>query len=103
MRATMTTLRPCSVSPRGAPAPERRLHLSREPTRRTQPTGVPSCLSAKDTPMMIRTYVDSDFDQLLDLTVEVFGPFFEESFRPTVGPTIFHHEHADWREAYRKQ
>jgi len=53
--------------------------------------------------MMIRTYVDTDFDQLLDLTIEVFGPFFEQSFRPAVGPTIFHHEHADWREDYRRQ
>lgn len=53
--------------------------------------------------MNIRTYVDSDFDRLLDLTIEVFGPFFEESFRPTVGPRIFEYEHGDWRADYRRQ
>ncbi|MFF0342094.1 GNAT family N-acetyltransferase [Kribbella sp. NPDC004875] len=53
--------------------------------------------------MQIRSYVDADLAQLVDLTIDTFGPFFEESFRPLVGETIFHHQHGDWRGDYRRQ
>lgn len=37
---------------------------------------------------------------LHDLVCRVFGPFFEESFRPTVSETVFLNRHGDWRGDY---
>jgi ribosomal protein S18 acetylase RimI-like enzyme len=53
--------------------------------------------------MHIRTYVDADLARLIDLTIDTFGPFYEESFRPLVGEIIFTHQHGNWRDDYRKQ
>ena len=53
--------------------------------------------------MHIRSYLDADFDQLVELTIETFGPFFEDSFRPLVGERIFGHQHGRWRDDYRQQ
>jgi ribosomal protein S18 acetylase RimI-like enzyme len=53
--------------------------------------------------MQIRSYVDADLARLIDLTIETFGPFFEDSFRPLVGETIFTHQHGDWRDDYHKE
>ncbi|WP_329001480.1 GNAT family N-acetyltransferase [Kribbella sp. NBC_00709] len=53
--------------------------------------------------MHVRTYVDADLARLIDLTIDTFGPFYEESFRPLVGETIFTHQHGEWRDDYRKQ
>jgi len=54
--------------------------------------------------MHIREYTPEDLNQLVELTIDTFGPFYEESFRPLVGEVIFAtNEHGDWREDYRKQ
>ncbi|MER7248882.1 GNAT family N-acetyltransferase [Kribbella sp. NPDC000426] len=53
--------------------------------------------------MQIRSYVDADLARLIDLTIDTFGPFFEESFRPLVGETIFTRQHGDWRGDYHQE
>lgn len=53
--------------------------------------------------MIIRSYVHSDLPRLIDLTIETFGPFYETSFRPLMGETIFANRHGNWRDDYRKQ
>lgn len=53
--------------------------------------------------MHIRSYVDTDPAPLVDLTIDTFGPFYEESFRPLVGELIFTRQHGDWRGDYRRQ
>lgn len=51
--------------------------------------------------MDIRPLVPEDLPVLLDLTLKVFGPFYEDSFRPLVGETVFANRHGDWKEDYR--
>jgi ribosomal protein S18 acetylase RimI-like enzyme len=53
--------------------------------------------------MRIRPFVARDLPRLIDLTVETFGPFFEESFRPLVGDTVFANESGDWRADYHRE
>jgi hypothetical protein len=53
--------------------------------------------------MHIRTFTENDLAQVLDLTIETFGPFFEESFRPLMGDLIYTNQHADWRDDYRRE
>jgi ribosomal protein S18 acetylase RimI-like enzyme len=53
--------------------------------------------------MPIRSYVDSDLPRLIELTIQTFGPFYEESFRPLVGEVVFAIQHGNWRDDYRKQ
>ncbi|MEU4607936.1 GNAT family N-acetyltransferase [Kribbella sp. NPDC023972] len=53
--------------------------------------------------MLIRSYVQADLTRLTELTIETFRPFYEESFRPLVGETIFANQHGNWRDDYRKQ
>jgi ribosomal protein S18 acetylase RimI-like enzyme len=53
--------------------------------------------------MFIRSYVQADLVRLTELTIETFRPFYEESFRPLVGETIFANQHGNWRDDYRKQ
>lgn len=53
--------------------------------------------------MLIRSYVQPDLVRLTELTIETFGPFYEDSFRPLVGETIFVNQHGNWRDDYRKQ
>jgi len=38
--------------------------------------------------MHIRPFQSSDLTGLVDLTIEVFGPFFEQSFRTMVPPDM---------------
>ncbi len=52
--------------------------------------------------MHIRTYRDDDFDRLLALTIDVFGPA-REAFRVRLGETIFTHQHGNWRHDYRDE
>ena len=51
--------------------------------------------------MQLRPFVLQDLTRLIDLTIETFGPFYEDSFRPLVGEAVFAHQHGDWREDYR--
>lgn len=53
--------------------------------------------------MRIRPYIEPDLPRLVALTVETFGPFYEQHFRPLVGETVFAHQHGAWREDYRAQ
>jgi ribosomal protein S18 acetylase RimI-like enzyme len=53
--------------------------------------------------MDLRPYFPDDLPHLIDLTIDTFGPFYEQQFRPEVGELIFAHQHGDWREDYRKQ
>ncbi len=53
--------------------------------------------------MHLLPYVERDLQRLIDLTIETFGPFYEDHFRPVVGETVFKHQHGDWRDDYRKQ
>src|SRR6266487_4578368 len=53
--------------------------------------------------MLIRSYVHSDLSRLIELTIETFGPFYEDSFSPLVGELIFSIQHGNWRDDYRKQ
>jgi ribosomal protein S18 acetylase RimI-like enzyme len=53
--------------------------------------------------MLIRSFVPADLPRLIDLTIETFGPFYENSFRPLVGDVVFANQHGDWRGDYRTQ
>lgn len=53
--------------------------------------------------MHIRPFLPNDLARLIDLTIETFGPFYEESFRPRVGETVFAHQHGNWRDDYREE
>ena len=53
--------------------------------------------------MRIRPFHPDDLDGLVDLTIDTFGPFYEQSFRPAVGEVVFRHQHGDWREDYRAE
>jgi ribosomal protein S18 acetylase RimI-like enzyme len=50
----------------------------------------------------IRPVTPEDLPVLHALACEVFGPFFEESFRPAVSETVFANRHGDWRGDYRR-
>jgi len=51
--------------------------------------------------MHIRTFQLSDLPALVDLTIEVFGPFYEQSFRTMVPPDVYEHQHGHWADDYR--
>ncbi|MGW3784926.1 GNAT family N-acetyltransferase [Micromonospora chokoriensis] len=53
--------------------------------------------------MRIRSFLQHDLAQLTELTIETFGPFYEDSFRPLVGELVFANQHGTWREDYVKQ
>lgn len=53
--------------------------------------------------MRIRSFLQHDLARLIELTIETFGPFYEDSFRPLVGEVVFANQHADWRDDYRRQ
>jgi ribosomal protein S18 acetylase RimI-like enzyme len=53
--------------------------------------------------MLIRTFEEADLTAVIDLAVEVFGPFHEKTFRPAVGEVIFANQDAAWREDYARQ
>jgi len=52
--------------------------------------------------MLIRPFKSSDMPALVDLTIEVFGPFYEQSFRSMVPPDVFAHQHGHWADDYRE-
>src|SRR5436190_18562475 len=52
--------------------------------------------------MRIRVCAPDDLDQVVALTIEVFGPFYEESFRGMVSPRVFQHQHGAWAEDYAR-
>ncbi|NKX52807.1 GNAT family N-acetyltransferase [Arthrobacter deserti] len=52
--------------------------------------------------MDIRPLTPQDLPVLLDLAIDTFGPFYENSYRPLVGETVFRNRHGRWREDYRQ-
>ncbi|EHR62991.1 GNAT family N-acetyltransferase [Saccharomonospora cyanea] len=52
--------------------------------------------------MDIRPLTPPDLPVLLDLTIDTFEPFHEDSFRPLVGEVVFTNRHGSWREDYRR-
>lgn len=50
--------------------------------------------------MIIRSFESRDLPRLIELTIETFGPFYEDSFRPLVGEVVFTRQHGQWREDY---
>jgi ribosomal protein S18 acetylase RimI-like enzyme len=56
----------------------------------------------RHTPMEIRPYQSADLPTLVDLTIEVFGPFYEQSFRSMVPADVFLHQHGSWADDYRE-
>ncbi|WP_117208121.1 GNAT family N-acetyltransferase [Allorhizocola rhizosphaerae] len=53
--------------------------------------------------MFIRSFVQPDLPRLVELTIETFGPFYEQSFRRIVGEAVFANQHGNWRDDYRTQ
>ncbi|MFD4630273.1 GNAT family N-acetyltransferase [Streptomyces sp. NPDC058284] len=53
--------------------------------------------------MLIRAFTQHDLAPLTELTIDTFRPFYEESFRPLMGETVFAVQHGNWRDDYRKQ
>ena len=53
--------------------------------------------------MNIRPYHPRDLNVLIELTIETFGPFFDNHFRPLAGEVIFQHQHGRWADDYRAQ
>jgi len=52
--------------------------------------------------MELRSFDQRDLPRLVDLTIETFGPFYEDHFRPAVGEIVFARQHGDWRGDYRR-
>jgi GNAT superfamily N-acetyltransferase len=52
--------------------------------------------------MQIQPFQPSDLPALIDLTIEVFGPFYEQGFRAMVPPDVYEHQHGRWAEDYRE-
>ncbi|MFC0626252.1 GNAT family N-acetyltransferase [Kribbella deserti] len=53
--------------------------------------------------MDLRAYQPRDLEQLIELTIDTFGPFYEQSFRDVVGEAVFNNTHGSWRADYREQ
>lgn len=53
--------------------------------------------------MRIRAFIDHDLARLTALTIDTFGPFYEDQFRPVVGEVVFANQHGAWRDDYRTQ
>lgn len=52
--------------------------------------------------MDIRPLRSEDLPAVLDLTIDVFRPFYEDSFRSVVGDLVFMNRHGEWKEDYRR-
>jgi|SRR3954468_12466672 ribosomal protein S18 acetylase RimI-like enzyme len=52
--------------------------------------------------MHIRPFQDADLADVVDLAIDVFGVFFEQSFREMVSTTVFEHQHGSWADDYRR-
>ncbi|MCL2795838.1 MAG: GNAT family N-acetyltransferase [Microbacteriaceae bacterium] len=53
--------------------------------------------------MFIRDCESSDLPALIDLTISVFRPLFEEDLPAIWGPEIVTHDHPHWEDDYRRQ
>jgi ribosomal protein S18 acetylase RimI-like enzyme len=55
----------------------------------------------KGIPVNTRAYHSRDLNDLIELTIATFGPYFEDHFRPLAGETVFRHQHGRWADDYR--
>lgn len=53
--------------------------------------------------MKIRTFQTSDLPVLIDLTIETFRALFEDDLPDLISPDVFAHDHADWKNDYRRE
>jgi len=53
--------------------------------------------------MIIRSFEPTDLDDLIEMTIETFRPFFEDYVRPLYGDVLFEHQHPDWKQDYRDE
>ncbi|MDQ0707577.1 ribosomal protein S18 acetylase RimI-like enzyme [Arthrobacter woluwensis] len=53
--------------------------------------------------MHFRNSTPRDLSPLVDLTLRVFEPFYEQSFRPLLGETVYAVQHGSWRSDYRQE
>jgi ribosomal protein S18 acetylase RimI-like enzyme len=53
--------------------------------------------------MLIRSFLQPDLARLTELTIDTFGPFYEDYFRPLVGEVVFANQHGNWRADYHTQ
>ncbi len=54
-------------------------------------------------PVHIRPFAERDLARITELTIEVFGPYYEDYFRPMVGDEVFANQHGAWRADYVTQ
>jgi ribosomal protein S18 acetylase RimI-like enzyme len=52
--------------------------------------------------MDLRPFQPGDLDRIIQLTIDTFGPFYEDSFRGLMGNRIFQHQHGAWADDYRR-
>jgi ribosomal protein S18 acetylase RimI-like enzyme len=60
-----------------------------------------STLRSKVTTMLIKPIEDSDVQNLINIAVDTFHPFYEEYVRALLGEEVFHHQHGNWRQDYQ--
>lgn len=53
--------------------------------------------------MRIRDAERADVPALIDLTIEVFRPLFEQHWPAMFDPTVFAHDHGHWEADYRQE
>lgn len=51
--------------------------------------------------MLIRPFMYTDLESVIDLTIETFRPSFENYVRPLLGEELFQHQHGNWEQDYR--
>jgi hypothetical protein len=88
-----------SAPPPGAPAEGTRLRRDDDTGHRSV-TGrsVPSDRMAHHVSPTLR---GSGFQELIDLTIETFRPFYEDCVHPLLGDEVFRHQHGHWEQDYR--
>ena len=59
--------------------------------------------SMEPSPVRIRAFAARDLARITELTIEVFGPYYEDFFRPAVGDEVFANQHGAWRADYVTQ
>lgn len=79
------------------------MRASRARPRPAHPPNHQASQRERARPLIIRPFRPDDLEHLIELTIDTFGPFYEEHFQGVMGRTIFEHQHGNWREDYRRQ
>lgn len=53
--------------------------------------------------MEIRPFADGDLQPVVELTIETFRPFYEQTVPEMMGEEIFAHQHGHWEQDYRDE